>query len=709
LNKKILFIAIILIVLCSFSAVSASEINSTDENGGSDSELLSLPSTSTDTVSMLSNSNVNFTKLNETIANADDSVSLDSDVNLDVNESNFFKDGIIINKTLTIDGNGYTINATCVDGTQARIFNVVNNATLTLKNMDITGAYYSGNGGAIYVDSYSNLILENVIVNENIATTNGGAIYLKSNANLTATDVIFKNNLASNGNTRGGALYAYKNTNVKLVNATFENNTVKGVQGSSTFGTYGGQIFLHSDSNMEIINSSFINTLVMVPFSLNGGVIYLESNSHLTISNSLFENITLKYDRDGSRYYTYSNAGGIINCGGNTVLNITDTVFKDNNNINDGHSYAYGYGLIYSTSSSSQNYITNCIFINNTADRVSAIRTRNADIVSCIFVDNSVNNDYPEIYYEGNGKGSISHNVFLGNGTSIRILNSAVDVVEADNWWGTNNPGQFVRIQDSYQVPNNYVVMSVYNEGNTVYATLTRDSSGDFIENPELLPIRTAIFEASATTTLNTTDAMASTVVDDSEVNVTIDGETVTHVMAQGNITSIEIASVENTSAGANGTIYFVLIGDNGAVDGELTVLVNDKKYAAPVSKGFAIITLGEDYVPGVYDIYYIYEGGDNYAAIPTKTKAEEQFEVYKNDVTITFTRDKNIITFNVAGDNGIVPTGTINVTVGDINNVFSLSNGVASYNYGNDLSPDTYDVNVTYSGSSLTARLALP
>ena len=287
MNKKILFIAIILIVLCSLSAVSASEINSAAENDCSDSELLSVPSISTDTVYMLSNSNVNFTKLNETISKAGNSVSLDSNVNLGVNESDLFKDGITINKTLTIDGNGYTINATCADGTQARIFNVVNNATLTLKNINIEGAYHSKNGGAIYVDSYSNLILNNVIISENAAYNNGGAIYLNSYANLTATDVTFKKNSATGGNTRGGALYAYKNTNVKLVNATFENNTVIGQQGSSTFGTYGGQIFLHSDSNMEIIDSSFINTLIIVPFQLNGGVIYTESNCHLTISNSL--------------------------------------------------------------------------------------------------------------------------------------------------------------------------------------------------------------------------------------------------------------------------------------------------------------------------------------------------------------------------------------------------------------------------------------
>ena len=67
MNKKILLISIILIVLCSLSVVSASEINGTDDSVGVDSDVLSAPS------SVVGTSEINGT---------DDSVGVDNEVNI---------------------------------------------------------------------------------------------------------------------------------------------------------------------------------------------------------------------------------------------------------------------------------------------------------------------------------------------------------------------------------------------------------------------------------------------------------------------------------------------------------------------------------------------------------------------------------------------------------------------------------------------------
>ena len=630
-----------------------------------------------------------FLDLNRTIANATDVLNLTHDYNLELGQSDIFSSGMIINKNLTINGNGHVINATCSDGTTSR-FEILNrDVTLTLNNLTIAGGRHT-NGAVFNVAQYSNLILNNVTFIDNRGRY-GGAIRLGNYANLTANNVIFKDITA----TSGAAIFTGRYNTINITNSVFDSNKGTG---------NGIIIFTDQYTNMEIKNSTFKNVLGKMS-NAAGGAIYLQSNSKLVISDSLFENITIAMNGDGNRWRQNNNNGAVIRCEDSTTLNVTGTTFRNNNNINknsNGNPYGYSYsngGAIYSAGSNSYSYISESVFINNTAERAGAIYTRNADIIGCLFFNNSATEDYPEIYYEGNGKGTISHNAFLDNNTIIRIMNSASNVVETTNWWGNNNPDKLVRIQNDYQAPNDYVVMSVYNEGKIAYATLEKNVVGDFIENPELIPVRPAVYEASNTTTVNTNNAVASTQINDEQVNITIDGQTMTLFMAPGNITNVQIVKVENTTVGSNGTIYFMLTGDNGDVDGVLSVIVNNHKYDVEVSKGLAIANLGSDFDAGVYDIYYTYAGSANYAAVNNKTKAEEKFEVFKSNVTITLDREKNIVTFNVTGDYGVIPTGTINATVGNITKTFTLNNGVASYNYGNDLGPGVYDVTVSYSG----------
>ena len=627
-----------------------------------------------------------FSDLKEQIDNATGVLDLPYDFKLNPDEADAFKNGILIEKNITINANGFTINGTSVDGTSARIFDTANYVTVTINNANLVGGGVNGvNGGAIRATPYAHVILNNVTLTDNFGNSAGGAINLNGNAALTATNVTFKNNRC---NSRGGAIFANSNTNLNLTNVVFDSNSAKG---------NGGNIFVGSNSNVIIENATFKN-FYMKANSVSGGAIYVESSSNVAISDSLFENITVEMQSDGDWWDSYSNNGGVIHCDDTVILNITGSTFKDNRNINS-RSQATSRGIIFSTGSNAYSYITDCVFVNNSAQQTGAIYTRNADIIGCVFKDNSGTNDNPEIYYEGSGKGTISYNVFLDDKTAIRIRNNAANVVETTNWWASNNPGDLVRIENNYVAPNNYIVMSVFNEGNTAYGALIRNSLGDFIENPELVPVRTAIFESSQTVTADTVDAIASAEVTDSQVNITIDGVTMLLYMAPGNITDIQVVAVENTNVGADGKVYIVLTGDNGPVDGILTVMSNNHSYEVEVSNGFAIAEFGSDFDAGEYDIYYIYKGSVSYAATSTKGKAEQKFVVSKNDVTITIDRQKNIITFNVTGENGIVPTGTINATVGGINKVFTLSNGIASYNYGVDLGPGVYDVNVTYSG----------
>ena len=99
MNKRLLLISIILIALCSLSAVSANEIGDADTTDG----ILSVPLE--DNV-VSADSSINFTKFSENIAD-NDVVDLSSDVILAEGENSKYSGGIPINKNVTINGNNH--------------------------------------------------------------------------------------------------------------------------------------------------------------------------------------------------------------------------------------------------------------------------------------------------------------------------------------------------------------------------------------------------------------------------------------------------------------------------------------------------------------------------------------------------------------------------------------------------------------------------
>ena len=155
MNKRLLLISIILIALCSLSAVSANEIGDADTTDG----ILSVPLE--DNV-VSADSSINFTKFSENIAD-NDVVDLSSDVILAEGENSKYSGGIPINKNVTINGNNHIVNGTDL----VRIFNIGNNSNVVLKDLVITGALTtSGHGGAIYMATGS-LTVENCTFVEN--------------------------------------------------------------------------------------------------------------------------------------------------------------------------------------------------------------------------------------------------------------------------------------------------------------------------------------------------------------------------------------------------------------------------------------------------------------------------------------------------------------------------------------------------------------
>ena len=421
-----------------------------------------------------------FSDLSSMIAN-NDVVNLTYNIIFDPYEANLLKDGIIINKNVTINGNGYTINGTDL----VRIFYIKDNEN-------------------------ANVILRNLTITGGLATSDhGGAIYLRTGS-------------------------------LTIENCTFVANTLK---------------------NSEA----------------HGGAIHASERTTLTIKDSVFENNT-DVPKDAGRWWRASQQyGGAIYCSDYVNLNVTNTLFKGNKAINNNFEGREARaGAIYSVGSNSNNNIINCTFINNTADNgVGAIQTRIANIIGCIFDDNYADNDWPTIYVEGNSKGTISYNVFLDNSSAqIRLRNSYSNMVEEYNWYAANEPGNMVRLENTLTVPNKFIMLDIYNEGNIVKAGFMKDSNRDDIPDISTLPLREIIISGDVNETAPklvngiATVEYTSEITPESKISATIDGYTLDYTLALGNITNIDAIYVENTTVGDDGKIIIYAYGDNGPVDG---------------------------------------------------------------------------------------------------------------------------------------------
>ncbi|MDL2271179.1 hypothetical protein LJC03_05175 [Methanobrevibacter sp. OttesenSCG-928-I08] len=342
----------------------------------------------------------NFTYLDNMIKeNSDETINLNKDIQLNVAEMANYTNGIVINKTVEINGNGHTINGSDGWGNFVRIFNITSSGQLILKNITLAGGHgphvkiaestYSY-GGAIY--NTGSLTLINSIIKENSlqslteSVVFGGAIY-NNNANLTVINSTFIGNFAING----GAIYG-EATNLIVDNSVFALNT----------GLFGYTICLEDTkesgkSRFNIINSNFTKN-ILHPIVVNQGpyVIYFLNVDGGNISNCSF--IENQFSVIGIR----NNQEEITN---KTIINISDNLFDKNKDMTSIHilstkcqdAFKININNCNFTNSENSNSITsanannitvdNCIFENNTGTPI--INIGNMDILNSKFINNT--------------------------------------------------------------------------------------------------------------------------------------------------------------------------------------------------------------------------------------------------------------------------------------------------------------------------------
>ena len=192
----------------------------------------------------------------------------------------------MINKNLTINGNGKTING----NDKYQFLNIGSLCSVDISNLKITncnGKY----GGAIYLDS-GNFKMSSGTFSENSCSASsskvyGGALYLSYCA-VEITGGKFSNNIVSESTeSYGGAIYILTSSSdseaAVISNCTFESNTAY---------QRGGAIYSGGTGNVEIKNCNFENNNVSND-NAEGGAIYVgNTDGSVSVNGSTFKDNT---------------------------------------------------------------------------------------------------------------------------------------------------------------------------------------------------------------------------------------------------------------------------------------------------------------------------------------------------------------------------------------------------------------------------------
>ena len=266
--------------------------------------------------------------------------------NYTYNQFDTITDGVVINRAITINGNGYTIDA----NGKSRIFKVTGN-DVALENITFVNGNTTSSGGAVYFSQSGRII--NCNFTDNTATGDGGAVYFSNTG--TVSNCNFTNNTAT---ISGGAVFFLNTGNV--TNCNFINNTAN---------QSGGAVYVDGAYSDSKINSTFINNQ-----AYNGGAIYFKGGiNNVSIGGVYKDNVAL---RGGGAIFVRGNSmnnnftaeftgnearaasGGAIFIYNQADNNRFEGIYRDNWAL-------YGGGIFFYNKAN--NNVFNTEFINNTA------------------------------------------------------------------------------------------------------------------------------------------------------------------------------------------------------------------------------------------------------------------------------------------------------------------------------------------------------
>ena len=314
-----------------------------------------------------------FTDLQNAIGLVTGTITLNQNVAMTAKEAADFTNGITINKDITIDGKGHTIDAKNL----GRIFNIGEGFTVTLTNATLINGK-ADKGGAIYNDG--SLTLSDVKLSDNAADSYGGAVF--NNGHLVVGNSVFESNdIVNRGSASvdygGAAIYNWYDGVLTVSGSNFTNNIKNYKNGDRLVGA------IATIGDATISDSYFVNNAGRWggAISASGYLLAGDDVNTLTVSGSTFK-------ENGGLY-----GAGIFVAGSD--FTVSDCVFDKNSAFGKGDMTPNNNNgaaiVVTDTGKDITGIITDSNFTNNKAHFSGAVDICEGKITikNSIFVNNS--------------------------------------------------------------------------------------------------------------------------------------------------------------------------------------------------------------------------------------------------------------------------------------------------------------------------------
>ena len=362
-----------------------------------------------------------FTDLQNAIGLVTGTITLNQNVAMTAKEAADFTNGITINKDITIDGKGHTIDAKNL----GRIFNIGEGFTVTLTNTTLINGR-AVEGGAIYNDG--SLTLSDVKLSDNAADSYGGAVF--NNGHLVVSDSVFdSNDIVNRGSASvdygGAAIYNWYDGVLTVSGSNFTNNiknykngdylvgaiatigdaTISDSYFVNNAGRWGGAITTSGD----LIAGDDVNTLTVSgsTFKENGGLYgagIFVAGSDFTVSDCVFD----KNTAFGKGDMTPNNNNGAAIVVTDTGKDITGIITDSNFTNNKAH-FSGAVDICEGKIT-----IKNSIFVNNSAEYCAG----------AIAVDSQINKPAVEIINSKFDSNSAEYGGAIYNYYNLTVVDS---------------------------------------------------------------------------------------------------------------------------------------------------------------------------------------------------------------------------------------------------------------------------------------------
>ena len=314
-----------------------------------------------------------FTDLQNAIGLVTGTLTLNQNIAMTAKEADNFTNGITINKDITIDGKGHTIDAKNL----GRIFSIGEGFTVTLTNATLINGK-ADKGGAIYNDG--SLTLSDVKLSDNAADSYGGAVF--NNGHLVVSDSVFdSNDIVNRGSASvdygGAAIYNWYDGVLTVSGSNFTNNIKNYKNGDRLVGA------VATIGDATISDSYFVNNAGRWggAISTAGYLLAGDDVNTLTVSGSTFK-------ENGGLY-----GAGIFVAGSD--FTVSDCVFDKNSAFGKGDMTPNNNNgaaiVVTDTGKDITGIITDSNFTNNKAHFSGAVDICEGKITikNSIFVNNS--------------------------------------------------------------------------------------------------------------------------------------------------------------------------------------------------------------------------------------------------------------------------------------------------------------------------------